>query len=458
MNYDEFIKSKSATVASVGLAKSSLSDEMFPHQRAITEWALRRGRAAIFADTGLGKSLCEMEWARVVAGSKGRVIVLAPLAVAQQLVAEGKRFGIAAAYARNDDDEHQIVVTNYEMAHHFDATRFAGVVLDESSILKSCDGKTRTMLIEMFSRTPYRLACTATPAPNDFTELGNHSEFLGIQSRSEMLAEFFVHDGGSTQDWRLKGHAVDPFWRWVSSWGIIIRKPSDLGYDDAGYDLPPLQMHEHVIGVDHRDAWSEGFLFAQPAKGLAEARAMRRATMAKRVAKAKDLVAGKGAAIVWCELNAESSAMASAVDGSVEVKGSDSIDEKTDRLMGFLSGKYRVIVTKPSIAGFGLNWQHCSTMVFVGASYSYEQTYQAIRRCWRFGQTNPVDVHVIRAETEGGVLDVFRRKERDAETLAVEMVSRVRDAIGVKSSGQVHRRWNAYKPTNEVEAPKWLVR
>jgi len=353
-------------------------------------------------------------------------------------------------YLRSDDGQTEIVVTNYEMMQHFDPSRFTGIVLDESSILKSYDGKTRMAIIGAFGDTPYRLACTATPSPNDHMELGNHAEFLGYKSYQEMLAEYFVHDGKTTQQWRLKGHATDIFWRWVCSWAAVMSTPGDLGYEDAGYSLPPLNMHEHVIPVDHRAAWDSGTLFAMQAETLSEQRAVRRATADRRVDLASQIAAAAdGPVVIWCELNTEGDALERAINGAVQIKGADSIDAKMDRLAGFSNGDFRVLVTKPSIAGFGLNWQHCATAIFVGASHSFEQTYQAIRRCWRFGQDREVHVHVIRAETEDAIIDNYRRKERAFRELQSEMIRYSHSATEVA-------RWNEYRPQEPMEVPEWM--
>lgn len=453
--YDRFIAAKSALHEFGGLEPGELVAEMFPHQRDLATWALRKGRAAVFADTGLGKTIIELAWAQRVA-SEGRVIILAPLAVAQQIVREGERFGVDCAYMRDDDGSTRVVVTNYEMLDRFDGAEFAGVVLDESSILKSFNGRTRNALIERFESTPYRLAATATPAPNDFTELGNHSEFLGVKSRVEMLAEYFVHDGGSTQNWRVKGHAVASFWRWVASWGAVVQSPADLGHDATAYRLPPLRMHECVVDVDDHDARATGLLFADDAKTLQEQRAVRRATLGKRVEQAKRIVGDEAPAIVWCELNDEANAIAAAIPGAVQVKGSDSPEDKADRLLGFAEGRYRVLVSKPSICGFGLNFQACSTVVFAGASHSYEQTYQAIRRCWRFGQTKSVDVHMIRASTERLVVENYRRKEADAARMGAEMSAHVMDSVRAEVTGHSVREWNAYNPAVKLRVPEWI--
>lgn len=453
--YEEYIRRKSAVSITRGLAEhGALSDALFAYQRDLVTWALRRGRAALFADTGLGKTLMQVEWARHVSEQAGPVLVLTPLAVADQTVREAARFGIDATLSR-DGSTHPITVTNYEMLDRFNAADFAGVVLDESSILKAYDGATRTQIIETFGATPYRLACTATPAPNDHTELGNHAEFLGVKSRVEMLAEYFCHDGGETQTWRLKGHAEDIFWRWVCTWAAVLRSPADLGYDDSDHVLPDLRMHEHVIAIDHRDTWSEGYLFAPDARTLSEQRATRRATMAQRVERAAALASGDDPALIWCELNAEGDALEKAIPGAIQVRGSDDAETKRARLLGFADGTHRVMITKPSIAGFGMNWQHCARMVFVGASHSYEQTYQAIRRCWRFGQTRPVDVHVIRAETEGAIVANFNRKAADHVKMVDGMVAQMRTIQRAEMRG-MNREWNEYEPKVSMKVPAWV--
>ena len=455
MNYETLISRKSYATVFPGIADAVIAPHLFPHQRDLTQWALRKGRAAVFADTGLGKTAIELEWARHVS-AKGRVLMLAPLAVTTQTVLEGKRFGVDVSYRQWDAGD-LITITNYERLDAFDLSAFAGVVIDESSILKSFDGATRNAIITGFRETPYRLACTATPAPNDFTELGNHSEFLGVKTRTEMLAEYFVHDGGSTSEWRIKGHAIKDFWKWLATWGAVVRKPSDLGYDDGAYNLPPLTFHEHIVEVDHTLAHAAGMLFRTNAIGLAEQRQTRRATVGKRVEVAARLAALPGPCLIWCELNDESAALANAIGGAVEVKGADDQDRKTTALASFSSGEARVLVTKPSIAGFGLNWQHCNRVVFVGASHSYEQTYQAIRRCWRFGQTRHVDVHIIRAETEQLVIDNYRRKEAEAARLGAEMAAQVLDSVRSEVQGASTREWNAYAPQQQQLIPSWML-
>ena len=424
MSYAQFLARKAIADPATGLRTiPALCAALFDFQRDIVAWALRRGRAAIFADCGLGKTPMQLEWARHVPGN---VLILAPLAVAAQTVREGQKFGIEVRYARKQADVLPgITIANYEMLEHFDAAYFTGIVLDESSILKSYDGATRTAIIEAFRQTPFRLACTATPAPNDYMELGNHAEFLGVMSRAEMLAMFFVHDGGETQKWRLKGHAESEFWKWLASWAVCIRKPSDLGYDDGAFTLPELILHQITVKVDTP---SEGYLFPIEARELGDRLKARRSTIEERVADCAKIANGTDAPfLVWCNLNDESAMLKTAINGAVEVKGADTNEHKEQAMLGCTGGDVRALVTKPSIAGFGMNWQHCAHMAFVGLSDSYEQFYQAVRRCWRFGQKQPVNVYVITAETEGAVVANIKRKERDALNMAESMVEHMKD-------------------------------
>lgn len=484
--YLAFLAGKSAAAASVGfdVDPSQLHPSMFPHQRDVTRWALRRGRAALFLDTGLGKTLCLLEWADQVAkhcpiagvvesidedgvwiahdGQRdGLVLVVAPLAVAEQIVREAaeKWHVPGVVYRRSQADiqpSDRIVVTNYEMVGAFAARDFAGIVLDESSRLKNETGAQRNALIEFASDIPYRLCCSATPAPNDHTELGSHSEFLGIKSRTEMLAEHFVHDGGSTQDWRLKGHARGAFFAWLASWGAYVRKPSDLGYDDSTYELPPLRMHEVIVPADHDAARADGRLFADEATSLSAQRATRRATLSARVAEASRIASEPGACIVWCELNDEADACEKAIPGAIQVAGSDDPEAKKTKLLGFASGEHRVLVSKAKIAGSGMNFQGCARMVFVGASHSYEQTYQSIRRCWRFGQTSPVDVYIIRAENESAVIENYNRKAAAHEEMAREMGTIMGDAMRAEIQG-ARREWGGREGTTTMQLPGWLT-
>ena len=458
--YARFVASKMAADPSTGFEpEGEIHPALFDYQRDVVRWALRRGRAAIFAGTGLGKTLMQLAWADAVAThTAGRVLILAPLAVATQTAREARAFNIdGVGYMRADDGTTRIVVTNYEMLPHFDVAAFAAVVLDESSIIKHHDSKTRGAVIEAFARTPFRLACTATPAPNDHTELGNHAEFLGVCSRTEMLSTFFCHDGGETQTWRLKGHARLEFWRWVASWAVMMRRPSDLGYDDGAHKLPPLTIHQHTVATDGSIAKAAGSLFASEARALDLQRAARKGTITARVAAAAAIVAAEPdrAWLLWCDLNDESASLARAIPDAVEITGSDTPDDKEDRIIGFAAGSIRVLVTKPSIAGFGVNWQRCARMVFVGVTHSWETYFQAIRRCWRFGQHEPVEVHVIASDAEGAVVASLQRKEADAEVMAASMVDAMADVSREAVRGSVRTR-EEYAPTARVVIPSWM--
>lgn len=456
--YDDFLAAKAIDDPLTGLADvPPLPDSLFPHQRDIVTWALRRGRAALFAGTGLGKSLMELAWGQVVAAHTGKpVLHLAPLAVSAQLVREAEKFGIPAKLvATQDDCGGGICVTNYQKIEHFDVTAFGGVILDESSILKSTDGHYRTKLIKECQSVPFRLAATATPAPNDFMELGNHAEFLGVMSYTDMLATFFVHDGGSTQNWRLKGHAENEFWRWMASWAVMLRKPSDLGYPNAGYDLPPLHYHQHVVGVEYKPSMVTGMLFPIQATTLSERIAARRDTVDDRVRMAVDITPADRPFVWWCNLNSESEALAKAIPGAVEVRGSDNDAAKERKLIDFSEGRIRVLVTKPSICGFGMNWQHCADTGFVGLNDSFEQFYQAIRRFWRFGQDKAVNCHIIAAETEGATVSNIRRKEADADRMAASMVLHMADLSSLAIRGSVRDRAD-YNPTVPVQLPSFI--
>jgi superfamily II DNA or RNA helicase len=429
--YDDFLKAKTLRAPRSGFEPETISSTLFPFQRDIVRWALRRGRAAIFADTGLGKTLCQLEWAYHVCKHVERVLILAPLAVAKQTQREAMKLGLDVALCRRQDDVRAgINITNYEMLHAFDAEAFGGVVIDESSILKSFDGATRNAIIDAFARTPYKLACTATPSPNDHTELGNHSEFLGMMTRAEMLAMFFFHDGGETSKWELKGHAKSEFWRWVASWAAVIRHPKDLGYEDDRYTLPPLTFVHHVVPADADQAKAAGNLFVEPAETLEEQRNARRATTDARAAIAAKLAnESKDPWLIWCDLNDEADRCEAMIPDAVQVAGADTDDDKEDRLFGFAEGRYRVLVTKSKIAGFGMNLQICHDVAFCGVTHSFEAFYQAVRRAWRFGQTKPVTVHVITSELEGNVVENLKRKEATAAELAEEISSYTRDAV-----------------------------
>lgn len=454
-NYETFVSEKLTRQPPTGLTKvPPLHERLFPFQRDLVAWALRRGRAAIFADTGLGKSRMQLEWARH-AGK--RVLVLAPLAVAQQTAREGAIIGVDVNVCKEDADVRDGVnVTNYDRIHKFDPGRFDAVVLDESSIIKHHTAKTLKQLLDAFAQTPFRLCATATPSPNDYTELGTHAEFLGVCTRTEMLAEYFCHDGGETQTWRLKGHARAMFWRWVATWAALVRTPRDLGYDAAGYDLPKLHTEQHILDADPDTVKAAGLLFAAPASSLTERRDARRASMSRRVEECVAMVnATDEPWVVWCDLNAESDALAAGIRGAVEVRGSQTTEEKESLLADFAEGRARVIVSKPSICGFGLNWQHASHMAFVGVTDSYEAYYQAVRRIWRFGQKRECFVHVYASEIEGNVIANLARKASDAEKMAEELTIETREAMRAEVLGGQKRITNTYAPRTIV-VPSWI--
>ncbi len=421
-DYADFLSSKRRVFLGAGIAADvEHPAQAYDWQRAIVQWALRKGRASLFCDCGLGKTLMQLAWAR---GTVQRTLILAPLAVAEQTVREGAKFGIPVQYAA--DHAHigraPIVITNYERLDKFDVSAFGAVVLDESSILKAFDGKTRTKLIETFRQTPYRLCCTATPAPNDIAELANHAEFMGLMSRAEFLATWFVHDDAG---WRMKRHAVQPFYRWLASWAIAIRRPSDLGYSDAGFILPPLQIRDYLVPSEA----TAGSLFPELSiKGIGGRLSARRGSLEARVDAACNIVHERGVSwLVWCGLNEESTAITAAMPGAVEVTGADSYAEKVGAVVNFCDGSIKKLVSKVRILGYGLNFQHCHHMVFVGLGDSYEQYYQAIRRCWRFGQTKSVEVTVVISEAEAIIVENVRKKEATADTLSRELVAHMRD-------------------------------
>lgn len=450
-DYQNFISGKisqSINTESIKLTTDDLNPKLYRFQKDIVRWALAKGRAAIFADCGLGKTPMQLEWSnQVCKHTGGDVLIVAPLAVSSQTVAEGIKFGVHVTICESPEDiKPGINITNYEKLGKFAECRFNGVVLDESSILKSFTGKVRNQIIDLFSSTPFRLACTATPAPNDFMELGNHAEFLGVMSYTEMLAMFFVHDGGETSKWRLKGHAEDVFWQWMGSWAVVMNSPSDLGYEVEGYDLPELRVHEII---------ADGMESVTEPMTLTERRKARKDTLEQRCAAAAELVNGSDEQwLVWCDLNAESAALTSMIDCAVEVTGSDKPKDKSNRMLGFTIGISKCLVTKPSIAGFGMNWQQCSKMIFVGLSDSYEQYYQAVRRCWRFGQKKPVDVYIVISSREGCVKENIERKQRDCEKMRRAMVEQSKE-ITRKELQSTCRIATPYEPETVMDYPAW---
>ena len=420
VGYAEFLDSKAVRFESSGIDKMRTHGPLFPFQKTLTKWALAKGRACIFADCGLGKTIMQLEWAHHVAKKFGPVIILTPLAVAAQTEREAERFGYAARYAETPESiSTDIVITNYEKMDRFDVGEFAGVVLDESSILKSYTGHYRNALISGLAQHQFKLACSATPAPNDFMELGNHAEFVGAMTRTEMLAMHFVHDGGHTQKWRLKGHAREEFWRWVTSWAAVVSMPSDIGGSDEGFDLPALTYHATNVESGYA---RDGMLFEVGSASLQDRRAARSASIDARCHAAADLANDSTDQwIMWCDLNAESDLLRKLIPDAVEIRGSDTDTHKRESMLGFADGSIRVLVTKPKIAGFGMNWQGCHNMAFVGLSDSYEALYQATRRCWRFGQERDVDAHIITSSAEGAVMQNVMRKQTEHEEMKERM-------------------------------------
>lgn len=444
MNYQEFVEQKSFKAQSVGFAADLAGYPLFNYQSDITRWACARGKAAIFANTGLGKTLMQLTWADQVARhTGGKVLILAPLAVKDQTIGEAEKFGICMD---------SVDVQNYEQLHNIDTDQYQGIVLDESSILKGIDSKTRKLVQEKFGRTPYRLSCTATPSPNDFMELGTQAEFLGIMSQVEMLAMFFIHDGSDTSKWRLKGHGKRKFFEWLATWAVFITSPEDLGYGGSSHKLPPLVFHEHIIESGITDG-----LFAPIASGLLDRNRARKDTVDARVSEAAMIANGiEGQCLIWCHLNDESEKLCELIDSAVEVKGSDDPDHKKHALIGFAKGTVGKLVSKPKIAGFGMNFQSCNHMVFVGLSDSWEQFYQAVRRCWRYGQTKPVHVHIVSADIEGGVLTNIKRKESQHKQLTDEMIAVMKDRT-LAEIGKAKQEKATYTNNIKMRVPEWAA-
>ncbi|HXI15231.1 MAG TPA: DEAD/DEAH box helicase [Chloroflexota bacterium] len=457
ITYGTFLHEKRIISVPVGIdvPLEQISPLLFEWQREVVQWALKRGRAALFEDCGLGKSPQQLEWARLIAIHTQRpVLILAPLAVAPQTAREGQKFGIPVTVCRSQADVRDGVnVTNYEMLAHFDSSAFGGIVLDESSILKSYEGSTRKQITDFARAIAFRLACTATPAPNDLIELTNHAEFLDVMSGKEIVALFFTQDGNSTHDWRLKGHAKADFWRWLASWSVAVRSPSDLGHSNDGYVLPELHMHQITVDGGLMRRGDQLSLLPMDAVGLADVRTAQRESLTERVKACAELVNGNQESwIVWCHLNAEGDALRAAIPGAVEVRGSDTPAHKERAVLDFIDGRTRVLISKPSIFGFGLNLQHCARVAFVGLSYSYEQFYQAIRRCWRFGQVQEVECYVVVAESEGLVVQSIRQKEAQAREMMAEIVAHMRGLQLERSA----RDEMDYRPITPMQLPAWM--
>lgn len=450
MKYNDFINNKTSIIQTSGfdIDRNELNNNLFEYQKDIVRWSLKKGKSAIFADCGLGKTIMQLEFAQqIISRLGGKVLILAPLAVTGQTKLEGQEFGYEVNICESQDDVIEgINITNYEKLDKFVGNEFIAVVLDESSILKSFTGKIRDNIINMFYKVPYKLACTATPSPNDYMELGNHSEFLGIMTRTEMLSMYFIHDSGETSKWRLKGHAEGVFWEWMSSWAVVIDNPNNLGYELDGFNLPKLNIHQIIVDGDE---------VINEKQTLTQRRQARKNSLVPRCRAAAELVNNSDEQwLVWCDLNAESEELYNVIEDSFEIKGSDRQQYKIDTMIDFSNDEIKCLITKPKIAGFGMNWQQCHNMIFVGLSDSYEAYYQAVRRCWRFGQENEVNVYIIISAKEGAVKENIERKERDAKKMQCEMVKLTRE-ITRKNLEKTQRIMTEYSPTIEIILPDW---
>lgn len=460
--YQDFVRSKLVIARSrsgFALAEDKLSGKLFPFQRDLVRWGLETGKAALFAERGLGKTAMQLEWARHVAARAesrwrpGRVLVLAPLAVSQQTIREGEKFGIEVQYARDASEVRgPITITNYERLDKFDPSVFVGVVLDESGIIKNYSGKLKQRIFSAFRSTPLKLACTATPAPNDHMELGQHAEFLDVLTSHEMIARWFINDLSAFGTYRLKGHAARDFWDWTCSWARHVGTPADLGYSDEGYRLPGLEIRQHVVDVDVlADRGNE--LFRTPDLSATSVHHEKRRSVKERAAKVAELVHAEPDEpwIVWCEADYEEAALREVLPDATIVNGKDPLEAKEERLAAFADGKVRVLVTKASICGWGLNWQHCARMAFVGATFSFERFYQALGRCHRFGQKRAVHAHVVMAQTEAPVWDILTKKSDGHEAMAREMFAATRRAVTRIDDGR-----HAYEPRHLGIIPDWV--
>ena len=455
IDYHEFLKTKEVKIENSGFEPHDLNPHLFDFQRDIVKWALRKGKCALFEDTGLGKTIQQLAWADAVAKHEGgRVLILAPLAVSKQTASEAEKFGIKCTLCESNDDVRDGVnITNYEKIHHFDTDQFCGIVLDESSILKSYSGKTTMDMIERFRFTKYKLACTATPSPNDFTELGNHAEFLNVMTMNEMLSMFFINDASNGNGWRLKGHSVSEFFKWIAEWAVMIKTPSDLGFDDSKYILPALNIHSIVT----ESTTPDDRLFAVAVSTLQERRQARKDSLTVRVDEARKIVNNSdGQVLIWCNYNDESDALKKAINDSYEVRGSDTDIHKENGMIGFSKGTIKYLISKPSICGFGMNWQNCHQIIFCGLSDSYEQFYQAIRRCYRFGQKREVDVYIITSEAESSVLENIKAKQARHEMMSREML-KVINQITKEKLYQMEFEHSTYIPQEKFMAPRFLI-
>lgn len=452
-NYADFLQDRLNAGANSGFDPLFMPSDLFDFQEFLVDWAIRKGRAAIFADCGLGKTLQELVWCENVARHTGKpVLLLTPLAVAQQMISEGEKFGIECERSRDGTPRGKITITNYEKLHMFNPSDFGGVACDESSILKSFDGTRKQEITDFMRKTPYRLLATATAAPNDYIELGTSSEALGYMGHMDMLGKFFKNDQnnsatkrmyGEAPKWRFKGHAELPFWRWVTSWSRACRRPSDLGFDDDRFVLPKLNEVTHNVDIaDNPD----GMLFTLPAVNLFEQRIERKRTLTDRCERAAELATHGKPVVVWCHANEEGDLLEKLIPDAVQVSGKDNDDRKEQKFEAFSKGDARVMITKPKIGAWGLNWQHSAHVVYF-PSHSYEQYYQAIRRCWRFGQKNDVTVDIVMTEGEKRVLDNLQAKSSKADTMFQNLVTEMNNSLGIK---------HTIEYTKKEEFPSWL--
>ena len=456
MKYEEFLKSKQIITQPSGFEPYPIKDGPFDWQCDIIRWLIRKGKAAAFADCGLGKTIIQLVWADQVSRHTGLpTLIVAPLAVAKQTQREGVKFGYSVTVCRTQGDvQPGINITNYEMLEHFNAAKFGGVVLDESSILKSYMGKTKMEIINKFKDMPYKLACTATPAPNDHMELLNHAEFLDVMKSSEALSIWFINDGKSSGTYRLKKHAVKSFWEWVSTWAVCMNKPSDIGYSDAGYDLPPLNVIDETVPISVFDpTFQDGFIRNIEASATGFHKEKRVTAPARAERTAEIVNSSNEQFMIWCETNYEADLLKKLLPDAEEVRGSDSSDKKEKAAMDFIDGKTRLLISKPSIFGFGLNFQNCHNAVFCGMDYSYESYYQAIRRFWRFGQKNPVNAYIVLGSTEKEILNTIRRKEMQQNEMRKNMYGSLKQ-IQCNSIRGVTFKLTLSAP--KIHIPEWL--
>ena len=462
MDYNEFIASKQLKAVSAGfnVPLTMLNENAFEWQKLLVKWGIKKGKCAYFEDCGLGKTLQQLMWSDEIRKHTGdSTLILAPLAVAEQTVAQGRKFGIDVNICEMQSDVKKgaINITNYEKLHNFDCSAFGSVALDESSILKNSIGKVRTSLVEQFAHTPYKSCWSATPAPNDYMELGNHSEFLSIMGYFEMLATFFVHDGGNTSKWRLKGHAESKFWDWIASWAAVVPNPSVLGFQDDRYTLPELRLEQVTVKSEMMNDEGQIMLIPSSSQTIQQRAKARKDSLEERVKAACERAnATDEQVLVWCDYNDESELLSKNINGAVEVKGSDSEKHKINSMMGFANGDIRALVSKPSICGYGMNWQNCHREIFTGLSDSFEKYYQALRRCYRFGQTHPVDVTIVVSEAEGAVKDNIERKQNQAMQFMNELSTRTKDVL-MADIQNTTRMTDEYMATERMVLPSWIA-